>query len=74
MKLPTSATGAWLYGVHTTCAEAAAVSRGTSHARTKERYQYTTPWILTIRALKGYSHSFRITCDMCAVNLLERKE
>ena len=30
-------------------------------------------WIL-IRAIKGYSHSFRITCDMCAVSLLESRE
>ena len=35
-------TGAWLYGVHRTCTEMAAVSCGTSHAATKERYQYTT--------------------------------
>ena len=27
-----------------------------------------------IRAIKGYSHSFRITCDMCAVSLLESRE
>ena len=32
------------------------------------------PWILIIRAIKGYSHSFRITCDMCAVSLLESRE
>ena len=31
------------------------------------------PWIL-IRAIKGYSHSFRITCDMCAVSVLESRE
>ena len=35
-------TVAWLNGEHRTCAETAAVSRGTSHATTKERYQYTT--------------------------------
>ena len=29
--------GAWLYGVHRTCAETAAISRGTSHATTKQR-------------------------------------
>ena len=28
-------TGAWLYGVHETCAETAAVSRGTSHVTAK---------------------------------------
>ena len=31
-----------VHGVHRTCAETAAVSRGTSHATTKDRYQYTT--------------------------------
>ena len=31
-------SGAWLYGVHRTCAETAAVSRGTSHATTKQRW------------------------------------
>ena len=32
------------------------------------------PWILIIRAMKRYSHSFRITCDMCTVSLLENRE
>ena len=32
------------------------------------------PWILIIRAVKGYSHSFRITCDGCALSLLESRE
>ena len=32
------------------------------------------PWILIIRAIKGYSHSFTITCDMCVVSLLEIRE
>ena len=27
-----------------------------------------------IRAIKGYSHSFRITCDMSSVSLLESRE
>ena len=35
-------TGAWSYGVHRTCTEMAAVSRGTSHATTKQRCRYTT--------------------------------
>ena len=35
-------TGNLLNGEHRTCAETAAVSPGTSHATTKERYQYTT--------------------------------
>ena len=38
----TSCPKTWLNGIHRTCAETAAVSRSTSHARTKERYQYTT--------------------------------
>ena len=33
------------------------------------------PWILIICAIKkGYSHSFRITCDMCTVSLLKSRE
>ena len=44
--------------------------RGTSHATGTERYQ----WILIILAIKGYSHSFRIACDMCALSLLESRE
>ena len=32
------------------------------------------PRILITCAIKGYSHSFRITCDMCAVSLLESRE
>ena len=35
-------TGAWLNGVHRTCAETEASWCGTSHATTTERYQYTT--------------------------------
>ena len=31
-------------------------------------------WILKIRAMKEYSHSFRIACDMNAVSLLESRE
>ena len=36
----------------------------------------TTPllWIWKIGAISGYSHSFRITCDMSAVSLLESRE
>ena len=58
--------GAWLYGVHRTCAEKAAVSCGTSHASA-----VSTPllWILKKkkkkRAIKSYSysHSCRTTCE-----------
>ena len=53
--------GAWLYGVHRTCAETAAVSCGTSHASA-----VSTPlqWIFnkqTKHTIKP-SHSCRITC------------
>ena len=27
-------------------------------------------WILKVRAIKGWSHSFRITCDMSGVSML----
>jgi len=46
------------------------ISRDTSHTTPKER----CPWILKIRVIKRYSHSFRITCDMCAVSLFESRE
>ena len=36
--------------------------------------KYTTSVILKIGAIKGHSHSFRITGDMCAVSLLESRE
>ena len=51
--------GAWLYGVHRTCAKMAAVSRGTSHASV-----VSTPllWIFK-NALNKASHSCRITCE-----------
>ena len=32
------------------------------------------PRILIILAMKGYNHSIRITCDMCAVSLLSSRE
>ena len=31
-------------------------------------------YILKIRAIKGYSHSFRIACDMNAVIMFESRE
>ena len=31
-------------------------------------------WILKIRAINGYNHSFRITCNMCAVSLLQSRQ
>ena len=54
--------GAWLYGVHRTCAETAAVSCGTSHASA-----VSTPlwWLLKKCANKTTktSHSCRTTCE-----------
>ena len=53
--------GAWLYGVHRTCAEMAAVSCATSHASA-----VSTPlrWILKKKkkCYKKTSHSCRTTC------------
>ena len=51
--------GAWLYGVHRTCAETAAISCGTSHASA-----VSTPprWIFKKTILKA-SHSCTITCE-----------
>ncbi len=51
--------GAWLYGVHRTCAETAAVSCGTSHASA-----VSTPlrWIFKKTRYKA-SHSCRTTCE-----------
>ena len=50
---------AWLYGVHITCTEMAAVSCGTSHADA-----VSTPlWWIFKNALQKASHSCRITCE-----------
>ena len=35
-------TDAWLYGVHRTSAEMAAVSHGTSHVTTTQHFNYTS--------------------------------
>ena len=51
--------GAWLYGVHRTCAETAAVSCGTSHASA-----VSTPlWWIFKKCAKKASHSCRIICE-----------
>ena len=50
----------WLHGVHRTCAETAAVSRGISHVSTKQRcnrFGYSN------RAVLSDSHSFRVAYD-----------
>ena len=64
--------GAWLYGVHTTCAEMAAVSRRTSHASA-----VSTPllWIFKkqtkTNAIKLVTH---VELHASAVSLLKRAE
>ena len=67
-------TGAWLNGVHRTCIEMAAFHMAPAMQHPKNATSTPLPWILIIRAIKGYSHSFRITCDMCAVSLLDSGE
>ena len=66
-----------MYGVHRTCPETATISRGPNRATNKQRCQYTISFdIGKIRYIKnnkklqrggGYSHSFKITCNMSAV-------
>ena len=60
--------GAWLYGVHRTCAEMAAVSCGTSHASA-----VSTPlrWILKKRAVTLVTH---VEPHASAMSLLKRAE
>ena len=60
-------------GVHRTCAETAAFHVAPAMQQPKSATSTPLPWILIIRAIKGYGQSFTITCDMCAVSLLERK-
>ena len=55
-------------------AETAAVSRGTSHAATKQRCTHTTSVDIKKRGIKRDSCSFRITQDKSAVSLLEGGE
>ena len=61
-------------GVLRTCAETAAFHVAPAMQQPKSAISTPLPWILIIRAIKGYSHSYRITCDMCAVSLLESRE
>ena len=60
-------------GVHKTCAETAALHVAPAMQQPKNTTSAPLPWILIICATKGYGHSFRITCDMCAVSLLESR-
>ena len=46
--------------------------RGTSPVTTKRRCKYTAS--VDIRAVTGYSRSFRIVCDNSAMSLLEQRE
>ena len=67
--------------VQTECAEMAAVSHGTSHVRTKQRYKYTTSVDIKKHAIKAtnthlesyatYNHSLRIIGDKSVVSLPE---
>ena len=65
--------------VYTEHAETAAVSRGTIHVTTKQRCKYTTSVNIktrlknpTVTHLGSLQSSFRITCDINAMSLLER--
>ena len=51
---------------HRTCAVTAAVHAAPAMPQPKSAISTPLPWKLIIRSIKGYSHSFRITCDMCA--------
>ena len=55
--------GAWWYGVRRSCAETAAVSCGTSYARTNSKVCTPFQWLVKRRTVKGYSHWFRIQCS-----------
>ena len=61
-------------GVHRACAETEAFHVAPAMQQPKSATRTPLPLILITRAIKGYSHSFRITCDMCAVSLLESIE
>ena len=50
-------TGAWLYGVHRTCAEAATVSCRTNHVTSKQLCRYTASMTVEKRANTGCSHA-----------------
>ena len=60
--------GAWLYGVHRTCTEMAAVSCGTSHA---SHCKYTTSVDSQKRAIKLVTH---VAPHASAASLLKRAE
>ena len=60
--------------VHRTCAETAAFHVAPAMQQPQSATSTSFPRIPIIRAIKGHSHSFRITCDMCALSLLESRE
>ena len=73
----TLSTGARLNGVHRTCTETATFHVAPATQQPKSTTSTPLPWILKICAIKKkgrYSHSFRITCHMCAVSLLKSRE
>ena len=57
--------GAWLNGIHGTYAETAAFHMAPAMQQALSATSTPLPWILIIRAIKGYSHSFRMACQ-CA--------
>ena len=61
-------------GVHRISAETAAFHVAPAMQQPQSATSTPLPWILIIRAIKVYSYSFRITCDMYAVSLLETRE
>ena len=61
-------------GLHRTCAETAAFHVAPAMQRPQNAVGTPLPWVLIIHVIKGYSHSFRSTRDMCALSLLESRE
>ena len=65
-----------MYGVHRTCAEMAALSRGISHETTKQRCQYTTSSDIkkTHYKEKRKKDAFTHSESHATVSLLESRE
>ena len=55
--------GAWLYGVHRTCVKTAAVTRGTIHITTKQRYKSRHFILSHIRRVHS-SLALAVTCHL----------
>ena len=73
MKWHCNLAGAWLNGVHRTCADTAAFHVAPAMQHPQRATSTPLPWILIIRAIKGCSHSFRVTCQ-CAQWVCLRSE